>query len=76
MVSVPSTRELGDIQSVVFSWESNVSILSPLAWLRKKYLYIEGNFQVTSDSNVHNVFQPSREKIEDEKDLLASIVQA
>lgn len=74
MITVPSASPLGNLESLVFRWQARRNPLSPIDWIRRKYLYIDGDFVVSSESGVRDFLRPTRVRVEDGQDLHVVLV--
>ncbi|OQV24597.1 Pancreatic triacylglycerol lipase [Hypsibius exemplaris] len=69
-------RELGTVQSIVFSWTAKIELFNPLEWFLTDYIHIEGNLFLTEQDELVSVFQPARSKVEEDKDLLSTLIHS
>lgn len=73
------TRELGELKKVVFGWKVNKSLLgqlNPLGGLKKDYLNLSGDIQVTDVHGLVSRFTPKESQLESGKDVIAELTSA
>lgn len=69
-------KVLGELQHIVLWWEAKYNSLNPIDWLRKHYLFVEGNIELTSPAGSLSRLRPANPKIEEEKPVTAYVVAA
>ena len=69
-------KVVGQLLSIVIWWEAKYSILTPSDWVRKHYLYVDGNVEVTSAGGSVVQLRLATSRIEEKKPVTASVVSA
>jgi hypothetical protein len=69
-------RDLGVVQSIVLYWDARINIINPLEWVRTHYIHLEGSLLLTEQDELVSEFAPDRSKVEEEKDLHATLTRS
>lgn len=68
------SNEIGDIKSVVFSWEK--SGLNLIDILKKQYLNLVGDIKTTDANGFVSVFTPATTQVQSGKNVAAKFVRS
>ncbi|OWA53856.1 Inactive pancreatic lipase-related protein 1 [Hypsibius exemplaris] len=66
-------QTLGAIQAVTLEWDAVPNPFLPLDWMRKHYIYLAGDLQLTTDHGSLIRLRPSRAQILENEDLTATV---
>ncbi|XP_055333759.1 pancreatic triacylglycerol lipase-like [Paramacrobiotus metropolitanus] len=67
-------QQFGSVVALTFEWDARFNILNPTEWIRRHYLFIDGNLELTTQDEVTTYFRLPSNRVEEEKPVRANLV--
>lgn len=68
-------KDLGELKSLVFSWQAKKSLIGALNVFKKDYLNLAGDIKTTDANGLISVFTPASSQVESGKNVAARLVR-